>query len=98
MNKLYVICYDFPSDKAGDKRRNKVIKILGGHGERVQYSVFEVRFKKPEELEILVKRVKIQMDEKEDSLRIYPISGAAEKDTIILGKGELFHREEDYFF
>lgn len=98
MNKLYVVCYDFPSDKAGDKRRNKIVKILQGQGERVQFSVFELRIQKKEELEILVKRLENYLNEDEDSIRIYPISMNSEKDTIILGQGELYKREEDYFF
>lgn len=33
----YVISYDIPEDR----RRQRVARVLEGHGERVQYSVFE---------------------------------------------------------
>lgn len=35
---FYLISYDIPNDK----RRTKIMHLLEGYGERVQYSVFEV--------------------------------------------------------
>lgn len=40
MTELYVVvAYDIPDDR----RRLKVAKVLEGHGERLQYSLFECR-------------------------------------------------------
>lgn len=62
----YVVAYDIPDDR----RRNRVAKLLEGHGERVQYSLFECRltaaqFKK------LWQELGERTDEDEDSLRAY---------------------------
>lgn len=96
--KLYLFCYDFPSDLAGDKRRKKVMKILEGQGERVQYSIFEARLKSFEELQALIKRIEKYLEKKEDSLRIYPLPLNVEKEIIILGQGEVFRRKNAYVF
>jgi CRISPR-associated protein Cas2 len=93
-----VFCYDFPSDKAGNRRRAKIVKILEGHGNRAQYSVFELRFSKEEELEKLLKKMEKMMNLKEDSLRIYPLDSITEKKIRILGTGEVFKREDVYVF
>jgi CRISPR-associated protein Cas2 len=69
----YVIAYDIPDDR----RRNRVAKLLEGHGERVQYSLFEcqltaAQFKK------LWQELGKRTDEDEDSLRAYRLcSGCA---------------------
>lgn len=38
--RTYLCTYDVASDKAGDKRRNKLFELLMDHGEHVQFSVF----------------------------------------------------------
>lgn len=62
----YVIAYDIPNDK----RRNKVAKTLEGHGERVQYSVFECRLT-ARQFEKLWKELTERIATAEDSLRAY---------------------------
>lgn len=94
MDQLVVFCYDFPSDKAGDRRRAKFVKFLQGHGNRVQYSVFEGRFKNKEELLNVLEQIKKKIDEKQDSVRIYPLSSDVEKKIVILGLGEIFQRPD----
>ena len=93
--KLYLICYDFPSGKMGDKRR---AKVLQGYGNRVQKSVFELRLHKKEELDYMLKRIKKWFIEAEDSLRIYPLNELAEKEIQIHGEGEIYKVEDAYFF
>ncbi len=94
MNQLVLFCYDFPSDKSGDRRRAKLVKFLDGHGDRVQYSVFEGRFGSKEELQGVLDRIKKMIDEKQDSVRIYPLTLEVEKKIIIFGKGEIFQRPD----
>ncbi|MDV3000136.1 MAG: CRISPR-associated endoribonuclease Cas2 3 [Chroococcopsis gigantea SAG 12.99] len=67
---FYVIAYDIPCDK----RRKKVSDLLEGYGQRVQYSVFECVLSKVL-YEELKKRLRERINEEEDSIRMYPISG-----------------------
>lgn len=62
----HVIAYDMPDDK----RRNKVARVLEGHGERVQYSVFECQLT-DKQFTALWKELKEMVKPKEDSLRAY---------------------------
>jgi len=62
----YVIAYDIPDDK----RRNRVAKALIGHGDRVQYSVFECQLYAKQFRE-LWKELGRLIDKTEDSLRAY---------------------------
>ena len=62
----HVIAYDIPDDK----RRNKVARALEGHGERVQYSVFECQLTDRQFGE-LWKELKSLTEAKKDSLRAY---------------------------
>ena len=62
----YVIAYDIPSDK----RRIKIARALEGHGERVQYSVFECQLTR-KQFTALWKELGELAQTKEDSLRAY---------------------------
>lgn len=62
----YVVAYDIPSDK----RRTRIARVLEGHGERVQYSVFECRLT-GKQFTALWKELKELVESKEDSLRAY---------------------------
>jgi CRISPR-associated protein Cas2 len=98
MNKLYLFCYDFPSDKEGNRRRAKLAKLLEGHGNRVQYSVFEGRFKNQEDMDKLIKKIEKIVVKSQDSLRVYPLPLNVEKEILIFGEGEVFHRDDVYVF
>jgi CRISPR-associated protein Cas2 len=63
---LYVIAYDIPDDK----RRNRVARALEGHGERVQYSVFECRLT-AKQLKALWEELGELVEKEQDSLRAY---------------------------
>jgi CRISPR-associated protein Cas2 len=70
MTLFYLIIYDLPDNKAANKRRTRLHKLLSGYGKWTQYSVFEcfltsVQFAKLQTQ--LEKLIKIQ----EDSVRIY---------------------------
>jgi len=60
-----VVCYDI----SGDRRRNKVGKILEGFGTRVQKSVFECDLQLKQLQKLRQKLTKVLRDE--DSVRYY---------------------------
>jgi CRISPR-associated protein Cas2 len=80
---LYVVSYDIPDAR----RRTRVANACKDFGQRVQYSVFECLLK-GDLRERLVSRLKAETNEREDSIRIYPLCAACEKGLEILGQGE----------
>ena len=62
----YVIAYDIPDDR----RRLKVARALEGHGERVQYSVFECQLT-GKQFRALWQELGELIQPVEDSLRVY---------------------------
>ena len=89
---LYLISYDIPSDKPGDRRRAKLAKYLEGRGLRVQWSVFEVMLS-PERLPVLIDELEERMDPGADSVRIYPLCGACTGRVHRLGLDAVVERE-----
>lgn len=85
-----LICYDTPSDR----RRRKMVKVLEGFGEGLQYSVFECRLK-PSEIELLRKKLKRQVG-RDDSLRIYFISADDVTRIEVYGHGDV-QRDKVFF-
>ena len=77
----YTVAYDITDDK----RRNKVAKILKDFGERVQYSVFECNVDKRAFLR-LQHRLEQTMDMSEDTITIYHICAACEKQIERIGQ------------
>lgn len=96
MDELYLVCYDFPATKPGNRRRAKVAKFLEGHGDRVQYSVFELRMKDAEEVLELERKLQKLIDDLVDSVRIYRMNTMTESDIRIVGQGEIFTIQEAY--
>ena len=80
----YLISYDIPSSKAGDKRRSRLAKRLEAYGLRVQYSLFEAELP-PERLPALLAELTELIDEAEDSLRVYPMCAACSKRAARIG-------------
>ncbi|HET92277.1 MAG TPA: CRISPR-associated endonuclease Cas2 [Chloroflexi bacterium] len=62
----YVVAYDIPDDR----RRSRVARVLEGHGERVQYSLFECRLT-GKQFTALWKELGKEIMPREDSLRAY---------------------------
>jgi CRISPR-associated protein Cas2 len=81
---FYLIAYDI----SNNRRRTKIAKILESMGARVQGSVFEV-YLSEQELTLLKKKTKQQLDQKLDSLRFYPLCGQCRQKIIVLGNGEI---------
>ena len=84
---LVVIAYDI----IDNKRRTKLAKLLEGFGERVQYSVFEAHLTL-RQWEDMIKKILPFIDEKEDLLRIYRLTGNT--DIQVWGKVERTYNED----
>jgi len=80
---FYVIVYDI----VNDRRRNKVARWLERHGERVQYSVFEM-YLTPEEWQRLWKHLARLIEPEEDSIRAYRLCAMCRQRIVHLGQGE----------
>jgi CRISPR-associated protein Cas2 len=89
---LYLISYDIPSDKPGDRRRARLAKFLLGRGLRVQWSVFEVMLS-PERLPALIEELEELIDPDADSVRIYPLCAACTGRVNRLGVEAVVERE-----
>ncbi len=81
---FYLIIYDLPDNKAANKRRNRLHKLLSGYGKWTQYSVFEcfltgMQFAKlRSQMEPLIKV-------SEDSVRVYVMDAGAVKKSLTYG-------------
>lgn len=64
----WVVAYDIPDSG----RRLKLAKILEDFGDRIQYSLFEIKLHE-DEIETLRKRVRWTIDSHEDKVRVYTI-------------------------
>lgn len=81
---FYLIIYDLPDNKAANKRRTRLHKLLSGYGTWMQYSVFEcfltaVQFAK---LQVQIERL---IKSEEDAVRIYVLDAGAVKRTLAYG-------------
>jgi CRISPR-associated protein Cas2 len=79
----YVIVYDITDNKG----RTKVARALEGHGQRVQYSVFECPLDK-EQFEALWDELSELIERKEDSLRAYRLCAGCAEWTKMVGQTE----------
>jgi len=88
---LYLVSYDIPNDK----RRTKLSNLLKNFGDRVQYSVFECILSSALHGK-MVDGINQLIDEKEDSVRVYALCAACEKQVKIFGQGETSRVETVY--
>lgn len=82
-----VIVYDI----VDNKRRYRLAKLLLGYGERVQYSGFEAHLT-AKQFDRLKVQIKETIDESDDRVRIYRISGVPQ--VTIYGAIPLFEDED----
>lgn len=93
---LYLIIYDLPNTKQGNKRRTRLHELLCGFGKWTQYSVFEcfltkVQFVKlQQQIEDLIKL-------ETDSVRIYILDATAVKKAIAYGSQKPKHEDTIIF-
>jgi CRISPR-associated protein Cas2 len=83
-----VVSYDI----ADDRRRHKVMRIVGGYGRRVQYSVFECEVRPAQVLE-LQQRLRRVIRPEQDSVRFYLLCEECLGKVVTLGLGDI-HRVE----
>lgn len=69
---LIIVIYDI----VNDKRRLKLSKVLLGYGERVQRSAFECHLTN-RQYEGMIRKLLPLLDEEEDLLRVYKLTGNA---------------------
>lgn len=81
----FVVTYDVQtSSPEGRRRLRRVAKTCEGYGQRVQYSVFEVRCSSVELTRMLARLDEI-IDPEADSLMLYPIHSDAFENVIRRG-------------
>ncbi len=81
---FYLIIYDVPDNKAANKRRNRLHKLLSGYGKWTQYSVFECFLTAIQFIQLQHKIEKL-IKPAEDSVRIYVLDAGSLKRTITYG-------------
>ncbi|MEH1938096.1 MAG: CRISPR-associated endonuclease Cas2 [Nostoc sp.] len=81
---LYLIIYDLPDNKAANKRRTRLHKMLSGYGKWTQYSVFEC-FLTAIQFATLQTKIEKLVKPEEDSIRLYVLDAGAIKRTITYG-------------
>ncbi|MBJ7900426.1 MAG: CRISPR-associated endonuclease Cas2 [Cyanobacteria bacterium RI_101] len=81
---FYLIIYDLPSTKAGNKRRTRLFSLLSGYGSWRQFSVFEC-FLNTKQFAALQTRIEKLIKPDEDSICIYVLDAGAVKRTIAYG-------------
>lgn len=78
----WVACYDIPTSRA--RIRRKVARLLDGYGERVQFSVFEIKLTEGEQRRLL-EQLKSLLDPAQDRFIMYSLTPSSLKDSIYLG-------------
>ena len=81
---LYLVSYDIPSDKTGQRRRNRLAKYLESLGLRVQYSVFELTID-PARIDLIVREILDIIDSDHDSVRIYTCCASCAQRALRIG-------------
>jgi CRISPR-associated protein Cas2 len=87
----YIIAYDIRNDQ----RRRRVAKVLEGHGERVQYSVFECLLT-ANQFNALWEELGELLEPEQDSLRTYRLCAACERWTKTIGQAKTVEVPEVY--
>ncbi|MBE9111591.1 CRISPR-associated endonuclease Cas2 [Nodosilinea sp. LEGE 07298] len=81
---FYLIIYDLPDDKAANKRRNRLHKLLSGYGQWTQYSVFECFLTATQFARLQVQLERLIKPET-DSVRVYVLDTGAVKRSLTYG-------------
>ena len=89
-----LVTYDVNTEsKEGKRRLRRVAKCCEAFGQRVQKSVFECRLDRTKREE-LVHRLRKEMNEEEDSLRIYRLREPRDEYLTVYGRDVLFDLHE----
>jgi len=80
-----LVAYDVATEtRAGQRRLRRVAIVCLGYGQRVQKSIFECRVTEAQ-LEELEDKLRREIDESEDRLRIYRLAGPRERFVKVYG-------------
>lgn len=83
---LILVSYDVSTEtRAGRKRLRRVAKVCLGFGQRVQKSVFECQVDQAQ-YEALERQLLDEINEEEDNLRLYRLTGPVHKNDKQHGK------------
>ena len=82
-------------DVVHDRRRQRLAKLLAGHGQRVQYSVFECELTSLQ-LTRLMREIGQIISPQCDSVRIYRLDEAAVGRIMIVGVGSVTQTPTHY--
>ncbi len=93
---LYLIIYDLPNTKPGNKRRTRLHDLLCGYGKWTQYSVFEC-FLTNMQFVKLQHQIENLIKPETDSVRIYVLDAAAVKKAIAYGSQKPEHEDTIIF-
>ena len=73
----YLVCYDIEDNR----ERTRVARLLERHGQRVQYSVFELHLARAAQLRELVRDLRGILGDDSDAVRFYRLTADGLKDS-----------------
>lgn len=88
---LYIVSYDIPDDR----RRTRVHSALQGYGTWVQFSVFECFLDRKQRMKLEARLLK-EINQKEDTVRIYGLCDACRAKVEVLGWGDAPREDTTY--
>ena len=93
-----LVVYDVATDDAAGRRRlRRVAKACEAYGQRVQNSVFECVLSDAD-MEMLVARLRAEMDETADSIRIYRLREPLSRYLLTFGTRPPFDQRDTLVF
>ena len=93
-----LVAYDVVTDdSAGRRRLRRVAQVCEAYGQRVQQSVFECVLSDAD-LEMLIARLRTEMDEAADSIRVYRLREPLGRYLLTLGARPPFDQRDPLVF
>lgn len=93
-----LVAYDVTTDDAAGRRRlRRVAQACEAYGQRVQKSVFECVLSEAD-LEMLVARLRAEMDEASDSIRVYRLREPVNRFSWTFGARPSFDQRDTLVF
>ncbi|GAB4284767.1 MAG: hypothetical protein Fur0025_15800 [Oscillatoriaceae cyanobacterium] len=89
---LYLVVYDMPATKPGNKRRQRLHDLLCGYGTWKQYSLFEC-FLTAKQFVTLQHQIEKLIKPAEDAVCIYILDASAVKRTVVYGTPHPVHEQ-----
>lgn len=93
-----LVVYDVATDSpSGQKRLRRVAQACQAYGQRVQQSVFECRISELD-LEVFIARLRREIDEAVDSIRIYRLREPLAQHLLAFGAKPIFDQRDPLVF